>query len=149
MIFKRIPERPNDELLDLIRKSRSVGVHGANCSGKSFLSRELAQLVGGTHVEIDNHLSTPRLGRTYLHQVKFDEVKNEIQKSTPPIILDCFILLDVLEKMNLNVDFTLFCERACGNVRFNPENEDEFESYEKRRQPRKLAKQIFTLVYPN
>ena len=149
MMFKRIPERLNDELLDLTKKSKSVGVHGANCSGKSFLSKELAQLVGGTHVEVDNHLSTPRLGRTYLQQVKFDEIKDIIQKSTPPIILDCFILLDVLDKMNINVDFTFFCERACGNMRFNPENEGEFESYENRHQTRKLAKQIFTLVYPN
>jgi len=148
-MFKRIPERPSDELLNLIEKSRLVGVHGANCSGKSSLAKELAQLVGGTHIEIDNHLSTPRLGRTYLQQVKFDEVRNEIQKSTPPIILDCFILLDVLNKMNMKADFTLFCERACGNVRFNSQNEAEFESYENRHQPRKLAKQIFTPVYPN
>ena len=76
-------------------------------SGKTPLSSELAKLIGGSHIEVDNHLDTPSNGRTYLQQVKFSELKEVIEKSKAPIFLDCFIAMDVLKKMNLKSDLLL------------------------------------------
>jgi ABC-type antimicrobial peptide transport system ATPase subunit len=151
MTFKRIPNHPDQELLDLLRKCRLIGIHGAMGSGKSSLAKDLISLIGGTHIEVDNHLSTPRMGRTYLQQVKFVDLKSRIQESIPPIFLDCFIVLDVLERINIQADLTLFCERSVNESRwrFNPESETIFESYQTRHHPRTSAKAIFTLVYLN
>ena len=91
------------------------------------------------------------MGRTYLEQVKFTELKNKIQEAIPPIILDCFIVLDVLERINVQADFTLFCKRSVDESRwcFHREIENTFESYQNRRHPHASAKEVFTLMYSN
>jgi hypothetical protein len=133
MSLVQIPKQPTQEFLDFAKKSKLIAVHGANYSGKSTLSRELAILIDGTHIEVDDFLSTPPNGRQYLEQVKFVELKDQIQKSKSPIILDCFIILDVLAKMDLKPDMMVFCDRAIvGDWNLNLKMEAVYESYQQR-----------------
>lgn len=150
MSVSRSPEHLNDGLLAKLRESRLIGIHGANASGKSSLAREISQKINGVHIEVDDHLSTPANGRAYLQQVKFDEIKQAIQNADPPVIVDCFILMDVLEKLDMQPDLTLYCQRHMeGNFCFNPQMEREFQSYQERHRPEQYAYQIFTLKFSN
>jgi adenylate kinase family enzyme len=143
----REPDRLNDGFLDELRKFRLIGIDGANSSGKSSLAKEIIEKIGGTHIEVDDHLSTPPNGRTYLQQVKFDELKKTIQNAQPPVIVDCFVLMDVLERLNMRPDLTLFCDREMNfPISFNSQMEAVFNSYKERRHPEQYAKQIFTLT---
>jgi hypothetical protein len=147
MNMERQPKEISQELLDSLRECNLVGIHGANGSGKSCLAREIIpQIGGGTHIEVDNFLSNHR-ERPYLDQIQINELITRVTESTPPIIFDCFIALDVLERINSKAELMLYCERVhLATIRIGkPELNSLFESYRKRRQPEATAKQIFTL----
>ena len=146
VVITRQPETFCEEFLNALRQSMLVGIHGRNSSGKTRLAKDLIPVTGGTHIEVDDFLSQPRDGRTYLEQVKEDELIKKILTSARPVFLDSFIVLDVLEKINKQADYFIFCDRLTdeSSFRFNQENEGTFDSYEERRNPRAAANKIFT-----
>ena len=87
-----------------------------------------------------------------MEHVKFLELKDHIQKIKPPIILDCFIVLDVLAKLDVQPDMLVFCDRAIvGDWALNRKLEAVFESYKQRYNlpDSATAKRIFKLVISN
>jgi hypothetical protein len=112
--------------------------------GKSSLAKELVSLAGGSHIQVDDFLSTPPNGRTYLEQVKCDELMNKISVSARPIFLDCFVLLDVMKKMKLKADYFIFCHRTTdtSSIRFDQKQEAVSDSYEQRRNPLACSNKI-------
>jgi hypothetical protein len=66
--------------------------------------------------------------------------------SQKPVFLDSFIVLDVLEKINMQADYLIFCDRLTdvSNFRFNQALEKTYDDYEERRDPRDSASKIFT-----
>jgi ABC-type dipeptide/oligopeptide/nickel transport system ATPase subunit len=147
----REPEYISKDLLNSLRECRLIGIDGASGSGKTTLAKELIQQIGGTHIDVDDHLQIDDQVPTkkqYFELVKFDDLKQHIENSKPPIIIVCFILMDVLQKLGIKADAILFCERD-SNLMFSRTLEVEFRAYEKRHNPQALAKQIFTLTYPN
>jgi Uridine kinase len=147
----REPEHISQDLLNSLRECKLIGIDGASGSGKTTLAKELVQQIGGTHIEVDNHLEIDDevpTKKQYLELVKFDDLKQHIQNSKLPVIIDCFILMDVLQKLGIKADGILFCERVSNGI-FSRAMELEFRAYEKRHNPQTLAKQVFTLTYPN
>ena len=150
MTIKRSPERPSKELLDFLRECKLIGIHGPSLSGKTDLARELVLLIGGTHIEVDKIPPGANGGKEYIDQIDLSVLKDKIQNGIPPVIIDCYVLLDVLKTISIQVDTTLLCERVDGaNCSFCGEVESDFASYQKRHKPRASAKQIFTLSYSN
>jgi hypothetical protein len=150
MTLKRIPEHPSQELLDALRKCKLIGIHGPTNSGKSSLAKELVSLIGGTHINVDE-IPGPIEGGKYLDHINFQTLKGKIQNCNKlPVIIDCYMLLDVLKIIDVQVDETLLCERANDeNCFFDLDLESDFNSYQKRHCPRTSAKQIFKLFIIN
>jgi hypothetical protein len=146
MVIERRPESFDDVFMNALHQSKLIGVHGRNHSGKTRLIRDLISHTGGTHIEVDDHLEQSPDGRRYLERVKAGELMQIIRMSQKPVFLDSFIVLDVLEKINVQADYLIFCERLTdvSNFRFNQALEKTYDDYEERRDPRDSASKIFT-----
>jgi len=151
MNIQRHPKEISQELLDAICECNLIGIHGAVCSGKSSLAKEIIHRIGrGTHIEIDDFLSDDR-GRPYLEQIKLNELDKLIIEAPSPIFLDCVIVLDVLQRLNKSADLILYCERTHSDTMFigSPELNSLFESYRDRHHPEVTACHVFTLDISN
>jgi len=143
-----MPQHPSQELLNSLQTCKLIGIHGPQFSGKSALAKELSLLLNGTHIEVDK-IPGPIEGDKYLDHIDFSYLKSKIQNSDKlPIIIDCVLLLDVLEKINIMVDELLLCEREnhqCFSLGLKLEAD--YENYQKRHNPRTTAKQVFILYF--
>jgi hypothetical protein len=146
----REPKEISEELLQCLRKCRLIGIHGLPSSGKTPLAKELAQRICGTHVEVDLLLFDRQLDRTqYVDRVKYAELTRKLQSKVAwPIIIDCFVLLDVLARVNVSVDELLLCERvAPAGSDFGKEGDEVFEDYRRRHQVKHDRAKMFTMFY--
>jgi hypothetical protein len=145
---KRSPEYPDKKLLDFLRKCKLIGIHGPTGSGKTLLSKELIQKIGGTHIEIDKIPSSENGKTGFINQINLPILKRRIQNGNPPIIIDCYLLLDILKTIDVQIEAILLCERVDdGDMGFRADLDFEFESYKKRYDPRASARQVFTMTY--
>lgn len=149
----RDPGEVGEQLLSDLRQCKLVAIDGKNSSGKTTLCRELVELIGGSHIEVDDYLDTPSNGRKYRQQVKLEELKTAIAKLKTPVFLDCFIAMDVLEEMQMVPDVHLHCKKVrTEDFLFVSEDKGlkaEYADYEKRRNPTASAREIFTLFISN
>lgn len=146
----RTPENFEEGLLADLRHAKLVAVDGENGSGKWQLARDLIDQIGGSHIQVDDHLDTPSNGRKYIQQVKFSELKNVIEASKAPVFVDCFIALDVLDQIGIKPDLLLHCKKVYAEAYFvmsqNKDLPPQYDEYKSRRNPEALARHVFTWV---
>lgn len=148
--MKREPNIIPADVISAVRASKLVAIHGDNGSGKSYLANELVSAAHGTHIQVDEYLDTPSNGRIYIEQVKVAQLKAAIQNAGAPVLVDCFIVLDVLDRLSMEAEITLYCEKVMPNwLRGNRELLREFEDYKSRHNLPESAKHTFVLQYPD
>jgi len=155
---RRIPADISPELLETVKTAHIIGVHGANGSGKTYTIKEIVRKIHrGTHVQFDCYLSKSATKKPYFDRLRLDRLAIKIERARPPVFLDCFILLDVLGRMNIDrPELLIYCERAWENPVIidhytSREMRDTFEAYCGKWHPERLSKpeHCFKLIYPN
>ncbi len=85
-----------------------IGIDGTNGAGKSTTASKLAEILGLTHLNLDEYLQKKKGG--FLDYLKYPEIKQKISE------LECFVidgvcLLNVLEKIGIDVDCLIYVKR--------------------------------------
>lgn len=88
-----------------------VGVDGHLGSGKSYLARQLASLIDGTHIEVDRYLA-PQQG-AYLPFLNLEELRQAVlaEGARQPVIVDGICLQEVFDLLGLRPDLTVYVRR--------------------------------------
>lgn len=106
-----------DELFSELKKRRPhiVGIDGEDGAGKTTTIAPLIQeLLGGTVLSLDNYLEKDCGG--YIGHLHYDTLGQDLLdlvKKPELIIIEGVMLLDVLEKMEVNQDYLVY---ACSNM---------------------------------
>jgi hypothetical protein len=104
------------ELVKQIRKRiRStnrfvIGIDGFMSSGKSPLSATLADKLNATHIELDNFFTPPI--ENYVNDLPIGDIATTLkQHNRDSIVIEGLCLLDVLDRISLQVDVLVYIKR--------------------------------------
>lgn len=147
-MFKHVPPIDTDKnFVPGLMKCNVIAIHGPSGSGKTHLAKELFARIGGTHVEIDKIPSEPNPSKSFMDQVNFPEIEKRIRNGIPPVFVDCYIVLDILNILKIKADMLLQCDRSGDISGIAPDLDSDFESYKKRHNTK--PHRVFTLEKSN
>lgn len=86
-----------------------IGIDGVNRSGKSTLAKTIAELMKYQHINLDDFLVKKQGG--FLDFLKYNEICESISGSKDYII-EGVCLLDVLERVNTNIDCLIYVKKV-------------------------------------
>jgi hypothetical protein len=121
---------------------RIVGIDGDMGAGKSTLAREINAAIGGTIISVDDFLEGN--GQPYLSQLDFGRLSKALSGATPPIVIEGVLLQDVLHRLGLSADCTVFARREYEGITMHGSSA-EISEYYRRCSPWRTAQQLVTL----
>lgn len=126
-----------------LRGCAIIGIDGDNGAGKSTLAKEIQVALGGMIVEVDNFLLGNR--QPYLAQLDFPRLAEVVRTAkVAPIVLEGILLLDVLDKLDIQSTFLIFSKLEwVGMNRYGAPAE--ITEYYHRRSPWRAAHLVVTL----
>ena len=102
------------DILDIIKEvkrknARLIIVDGVNGSGKSTLAGEIAKKLGLLHINLDDYIEKNR--GYFAKYIKYDLLKNEIDNTISPFIIEGVCVLNILKNLNIKHDFLIYIKR--------------------------------------
>ena len=89
-----------------------IAIDGMCGSGKSTLAREISQLLGATHIELDNYLNKNLPG--FVEHIEYDEVGQAVgnsSKQQKAIIVEGVCVLEILKRLEYKPDVLIYVKR--------------------------------------
>ncbi len=100
----------------LMQSASIITIDGDTGAGKSSLGKELAQRLGGEHVEVDSFLLGNR--EPYLKQLNKEDLTAHLEAIRQhPIIVEGILLLDVLDNLQIRADYLVFAKKFINGQR--------------------------------
>lgn len=111
------------EILEILRTMRPclIGIDGVDGSGKSSLASLLSTELGWSHINLDDYVEK-NLGR-YVNHIHYDEVRNKLNNTEEPIIIEGVCLLAVLERLERHMDLLIYVKNVAHYGRWYDEED--------------------------
>ncbi|MFH1624647.1 MAG: hypothetical protein ABID54_05760 [Pseudomonadota bacterium] len=99
------------DIVDEIKRRNAyyIFIDGCDGSGKSTLANEIAQKLTLLHINLDDYLEKNR--GNFVDFIKYDLLKNEIDNSNCPVIVEGVCVLAVAQKLQINCDVHIYVKR--------------------------------------
>jgi len=112
-------------ITDLQKNSyRIIGIDGVDGAGKSTLAKTLGKELNLSVISLDTSLIEDQ--KSYVANIKYDELSEKIKKIDGPFIIEGVCLLDVLEKLSIKSIYLIYVKVL--NERSEWIDEEEFNS---------------------
>ena len=118
-----------NQLIEELKSGRYkiIGIHGAPFAGKSTLAKSLNEVFGGALVQIDNFVSMQPKGR-YPDYIDIDKLSQAIlsqKESSPIIFIEGICLLEILKKISIKPETTIYVKNQYVTDKLNYDIDDE------------------------
>jgi shikimate kinase len=103
-----------EKLIDIAKEIRRknatvIAIDGFDGSGKSTLARELAEVLGIIHIDIDDYLEKNQGG--YAKYLDYELLKKNIKQTNAPIVIEGVCIFAILEKLKIKHDLLVYIKR--------------------------------------
>lgn len=100
-----------DEVSPRLRKGdvRFIGIDGKDGSGKSYLARLLSDKATLALISLDNYVEKKK--GEYVAHLDFSAIKERLESLSSPVIIEGVCLLDVLERLGVELDIHIYVKR--------------------------------------
>lgn len=98
-----------DDLIDQIKSAKTIGIDGVDGSGKTSLSKEVGKKLNLSVLNLDDYLIKNK--ENYVENLKYNEIHEFIEKHQNCFIIEGVCLLNILKKLNLNLDCLIYVKR--------------------------------------
>lgn len=119
----------SEKILNQIKKNnyKIIAIDGPTGSGKSKLATYLAEKLNTSPIHLDKYLQND--DRNYYKKLDYDQIKNDIL-TKKHIIIEGILMLEVLKKLQIKPELTIFCsdQAFLEEWRFYIESEKSFDS---------------------
>lgn len=120
------------------RRPPIIGIDGPLASGKTTLAKQLALEFDFSCIHIDNFLDGSE--RKYYSTIKFKELKEQIESSSSPLIIEGVCLLKIFNAIKIVPDYLVYIISSVDGYRRKADRlETEVEDYIQMYQPEKRA----------
>ena len=120
------------------RKPSIIGIDGPLASGKTILAKQLALEFDFSCIHIDTFLDGKK-GK-YYSDIKFKELKKQIESSTRPLIIEGACLLKIFDTFKIVPDYLVYIISSVDSYKKKPDQlETEVEEYTQKYLPEKRA----------
>jgi len=118
------------ELAVFLSGSSVVAVDGKDGSGKTFTARYLSKELRGAPIDFDDFVDRDC---GFLAGLRLDELRNAIEFAARPLFLSGVCMMDVLDRLAVQVDAVVYVKRMAGSL-WRDEDElfgDALEAYDR------------------
>lgn len=101
-----------------------VGLDGMDGAGKTAIAHEVAVLTGWRVIHLDDYL-VPDQG-TFVDNLRYGDIKLEIESTNAPVLVEGVCLLDVADKIGISIAAPIYVKRVNAHGFWADEGECEF-----------------------
>jgi hypothetical protein len=103
-----------EKLVDIAKEIKRknaivVAIDGVDGSGKSTVARELSEMLGIIHIDLDDYLEKNQGG--YVNFLDYESLKNNIKQTNAPIVIEGVCILAILNNLEIRHDLLVYIKR--------------------------------------